>query len=145
MTVKCRRMFLCMNRFVFMHAEAFTPWFYSDGPCGICNLSESLWQTLFIHLWNRLCSSEECWYVAKLHWCTLLLLCIPGEMEKDKIKDREQKNAKPHIFVIFHLNTFQMASNTENITRCSSKCEKCSDAQRLEKCGVATTCGLIFC
>lgn len=64
---------------------------------------------------------------------------------KRQNKGHGTKKAKPHIFVIFHLNTFQMVSNTENTTRCASKCEKCSDAHRSEKCGIATTCGLIFC
>lgn len=88
-TVGFRRMFLCMNRFVFRRAEAFTPWFYSYGPYSICYLSKNLslvCQTLFIHLWNRLSSSEECWCVEKLHQCTLLLY-IPEEMEKRKLKN----------------------------------------------------------
>lgn len=97
-----------------IHAEAFTAWFYSDGPYSICNMSMSLslvCQALFIHLWHRLFSNEECWRVGKLHWCTLLL-CIPEETEKDRRQNRgREKKWTPHFYHHIHHNAFSLTLN----------------------------------
>lgn len=61
----------------------------------ICNLSKSpslVCQTLFIHLWNRFFSKEECCCVEMLPWWTMLP-CIPEEMEKDKSGEKKKMNA----------------------------------------------------